>query len=47
VFSRLNIASDDLYIFFNQDGIVEQMLLGNRTRKLKFQFWPFGQTTGK
>lgn len=47
VFSRVNVASDDLYVFFNQDEIVEQVLLGNRTNKLEFQFWPFGQTAGE
>lgn len=44
VFSRVNVASDDVYVFFNHDGIVEQVIVGNRTDKLKFQFWPFGGT---
>jgi outer membrane protein assembly factor BamE (lipoprotein component of BamABCDE complex) len=42
VFSRVNIASDDVFIFFDRDGIVQQILAGNRTDGLKFQFWPFG-----
>ena len=42
VFSRVNIASDDLYVFFDQDGVAEQVLYSNRTNNLKFQFWPFG-----
>lgn len=42
VFSRVNIASDDLYVFFDDDGVVSQVLFGNRTKQLKFQFWPFG-----
>jgi hypothetical protein len=46
VFSRANIASDDLYVFFDQDDVVEQVLLSDRTAKLKFQFWPFGHTAG-
>jgi outer membrane protein assembly factor BamE (lipoprotein component of BamABCDE complex) len=46
VFSRANIASDDLYVFFDQDDVVEQVLLSNRTGQLKFQFWPFGHTAG-
>jgi outer membrane protein assembly factor BamE (lipoprotein component of BamABCDE complex) len=46
VFSRVNIASDDLYVFFDQNGVVEQVVYGNRTNNLKFQFWPFGQTQG-
>jgi outer membrane protein assembly factor BamE (lipoprotein component of BamABCDE complex) len=46
VFSRVNIASDDLYIFFDQDGVVQQVVYGDRTNNLKFQFWPFGHTEG-
>ena len=42
-FSRLNIKSDDLYVFFNRDGIVQEIVFGKRTDRLKFQFWPFGQ----
>ena len=42
VFSRINIASDNLYVFFDHDGVVDQVLSGNQTDKLKFQFWPFG-----
>ncbi len=47
VFSRVNVASDDAYVFFDQDGLVTQVLQGNRTRDLKFQFWPFGDTAGE
>jgi outer membrane protein assembly factor BamE (lipoprotein component of BamABCDE complex) len=43
VFSRVNIASDDLYVFFDNDGVVQQMLVGNQANQLKFQFWPFGE----
>lgn len=43
VFSRVNIASDDVYVFFDDDGIVSQVLSGNRTNELKFQSWPFGE----
>ena len=46
VFSRVNIASDDLYVFFDQEGVVQQVLFSNRSNKLKFQFWPFGHTAG-
>jgi outer membrane protein assembly factor BamE (lipoprotein component of BamABCDE complex) len=42
VFTRVNIASDDLYVFFDQEGVVDQVMFGNRTNKLKFQSWPFG-----
>lgn len=42
VFSRVNVASDDIFVFLDQNGIVRQVLSGNRTDALKFQFWPFG-----
>jgi hypothetical protein len=42
VFSRVNIASDQLYLFFDAHGVVERVLSGNRTKGLEFQFWPFG-----
>lgn len=42
LFSRVNIASDDIYVFFDKAGIVQNVIAGNRTDALKFQFWPFG-----
>ena len=42
-FSRLNVASDHLWVFFNEQGIVEDVVFGNRTDKLAFQIWPFGE----
>ena len=42
IFSRVNIAADELYVFFDRRGIVDQVLFGPRTDKLEFQFWPFG-----
>jgi hypothetical protein len=42
VFSRVNIGSDQLYVFFNERGIVDRVLSGNHTDQLEFQFWPFG-----
>ncbi|MGD9850370.1 MAG: hypothetical protein AB7T38_03820 [Nitrospirales bacterium] len=42
-FSRLNIGSDHLWIFFNEQGIVEEMVFGNRTKNVEFQIWPFGE----
>ena len=44
-FSRMNIKSDDLYVFFNQKGVVDDVVFGKRTKQLKFQFWPFGRLT--
>lgn len=40
--SRLSVKSDDLYVRFNRDDIVEDVIFGKRTDGLKFQFWPFG-----
>jgi hypothetical protein len=41
VFSRVNIGSDQLYVFFNEHGIVDRVLSSNHTDQLRFQFWPF------
>lgn len=41
-FSRLSIRSDDLFVIFNQDGIVENLLASKRTEGMEFRFWPFG-----
>lgn len=40
-FVRLNIKSDDLYIWLNREGVVQDVIFGKRTETLKFQFWPF------
>jgi hypothetical protein len=42
VFSRVNVAADELYVIFDQHGLVDDVLFSNRTDKLRFQFWPFG-----
>lgn len=42
-FSRLNIKSDDLYVWFSRDGIVDEIIYGRRTDRMKFQFWPFSE----
>ena len=42
-FSRLNITSDHVYVFFNEKGIVEEVVYGKRTPTLEFQVWPFGE----
>ena len=42
VFSRINVAGDDTYVFLDHAGVVRQVLAGNRTDRLTFQFWPFG-----
>jgi hypothetical protein len=40
--SRINVANDNLWVFMNQQGIVEDVVYGNRTDDLSFQVWPFG-----
>ena len=42
LFSRTNIRSDDLYVMFNKDGVVEDVVFGKPPDRLKFQVWPFG-----
>jgi outer membrane protein assembly factor BamE (lipoprotein component of BamABCDE complex) len=41
-FSRINVKSQDLYVFFNKDGIVEDVVFGKQKAPPEFQFWPFG-----
>jgi outer membrane protein assembly factor BamE (lipoprotein component of BamABCDE complex) len=43
VFSRANIASDQVYVLFDERGIVDDVITGDRTDQLRFQFWPFGE----
>jgi len=40
-FSRTNIKSDDIFVIFNSDGIVEDVIAGMKKTPLEFQFWPF------
>ncbi len=42
-FSRFNIRSDDLYVMFNQQGVVDEVVFGKRTDRMEFQWWPFGE----
>jgi outer membrane protein assembly factor BamE (lipoprotein component of BamABCDE complex) len=42
IISRFNIKGDHLYVFFNRDGVVEEVVYGKRTDRLQFQVWPFG-----
>ncbi|HBP87023.1 MAG: hypothetical protein KC592_05250 [Nitrospira sp.] len=41
--SRVNVASDHLWIFFDPQGIVDDVVFGNRTKNVEFQVWPFGE----
>jgi hypothetical protein len=42
VFTRINVAADELYVFFDRQGVAYRVLLSQPTKKLEFQFWPFG-----
>lgn len=42
-FSRTNIRTDDLYVLFNKDGIVEDVVYGRPSEPPEFQVWPFGE----
>ena len=41
-FSRLQIKSDDLYVWIGGNGVVQEILYGRRTPNMKFRHWPFG-----
>jgi hypothetical protein len=41
-FIRMDIKSDNLYVFFNRNGIAEEVIYGNRTDRTRFRLWPFG-----
>ena len=41
IFSRTNIKSDDIFVIFNQAGLVEDLVSGKKKPPLEFQFWPF------
>jgi hypothetical protein len=41
-FIRMDIKSDNLYVFFNRDGIAEEVVYGKRTDRTRFRLWPFG-----
>ena len=40
-FSKTNIMSDNLYIAFNRDGIVQEVIYSQRTNHLVYDWWPF------
>ena len=41
-FIRMDIKSDNLYVFFNREGIAEEVVYGKRTGRTEFRLWPFG-----
>ena len=40
-FARFTIKSDDLYVFLDKNGLVDEVLFGKRTEGMPFRFWPF------
>ena len=41
-FIRMDVKSDNLYVFFNREGIAEEVVYGKRTDRTRFRLWPFG-----
>ena len=42
VLSRTNIKSDDVFVLFDKNGVVEDVVAGKKRPAVQFQFWPFG-----
>jgi len=42
IFSRATYKTDDLYIFFDAQDVVTDIIFGKRTDTVRFRFWPFG-----
>ncbi|MGH7257144.1 MAG: outer membrane protein assembly factor BamE domain-containing protein [Nitrospiraceae bacterium] len=40
--NRTNIKSDDVFVIFDKNGVVEEVVAGKKRPELEFQFWPFG-----
>jgi outer membrane protein assembly factor BamE (lipoprotein component of BamABCDE complex) len=41
-FSRTNVMSEDVFVFFDGNGIVQDIVVGKKKPDLEMQFWPFG-----
>lgn len=39
--TRTNIKSDDIFIVFDRNGLVEEVVAGKKKPNLEFQIWPF------
>lgn len=39
---RMEVKSDNLYVFFGKNGLVEEVLYSKRTPNVEFKLWPFG-----
>ena len=42
IFSRTNIISEDVFVFFDVNGIVQDIVVGKKKPAPEMQFWPFG-----
>ena len=42
IFSRTNIMSEDVFVFLDGKGIVEDIFVGKKKPSPDMQFWPFG-----
>lgn len=42
IFSRTNIISEDVFVFFDANGIVQDIVVGKKKPAPEMQFWPFG-----
>jgi hypothetical protein len=40
-FIRVDVKSDNLYVFFNREGIAQEVVYGKRTGRTEFRLWPF------
>jgi hypothetical protein len=40
---RLDVKSDNLYVFFDKHGIAEEVVYGKRTDRTEFKLWPFAR----
>jgi outer membrane protein assembly factor BamE (lipoprotein component of BamABCDE complex) len=41
-FSRTNVISEDVFVFFDSNGIVKDIVVGKKKQAPEMQFWPFG-----
>jgi outer membrane protein assembly factor BamE (lipoprotein component of BamABCDE complex) len=41
-FSRTNVVSEDVFVFFDENGIVQDIVVGKKKSAPEMQFWPFG-----
>ena len=42
-FSRTNVISEDVFVFFDGNGIVQDIVVGKKKPPVEMQFWPFGE----